>query len=541
MLYQGAVVRGKFGAIVVLLVSLFTQPFSSLAANVSLAWDPSPDVSVVGYKVYFGGLSGIYTNSLTVGNVTTATVSNLTTSTTYYFAAVAYDGAGVESDYSNEISYVPQPPPNVAPTLNALVNLTISEGAGGQTVNLSGIGSGSASEVQTLTVTATSSNPALIPSPTVLYTSPNTTGSLSFAPVAFGFGSATITVTVHDGGTSNNIVTRSFSVTVNPVNNQPTLNSLANLTLNEGASQQTVNLAGINSGAANEVQTLVVTATSSNPGLIPHPSVNYSSPNATGSLNFTPVALAFGTATLTVTVNDGGASNNIVTRSFTVTVNAVNNQPTLNTLANLTLNEGAGLQTVNLTGINSGASNEVQTLTVTATSSNPGLIPNPTVNYTSANATGTLTFTPAANSGGSATITVTVNDGQAANNTVTRTFTVTVNRLPVVAAIPHQTNTVGTVIPSLAFTVSDSETAASSLVVTASSDNVQLVGPAGLVVGGSSGNRTLTITPNLTETGTAQITVRVSDGQGSTQRSFLLVIKPRPAAPGNFRVVLANP
>ncbi|MCX8092450.1 MAG: immunoglobulin domain-containing protein, partial [Verrucomicrobiae bacterium] len=65
-----------------------------------------------------------------------------------------------------------------------------------------------------------------------------------------------------------------------------------------------------------------VTATSSNPALIPNPTVSYTSPNSTGSLTFTPVANAFGTATLTVTVNDGGASNNIISRSFTVTVNA---------------------------------------------------------------------------------------------------------------------------------------------------------------------------------------------------------------------------
>ena len=72
-----------------------------------------------------------------------------------------------------------------------------------------------------------------------------------------------------------------------------------------------------------------MTASSSNPGLIPNPAVNYTSPNATGTLKFTPVANNSGTATITVTVNDGGTSNNIVTQSFTVTVNAVNQPPTL--------------------------------------------------------------------------------------------------------------------------------------------------------------------------------------------------------------------
>ena len=55
------------------------------------------------------------------------------------------------------------------------------------------------------------------------------------------------------------------------------------------------------------------------------------------------------------------------------------------------------------------------------------MIPNPTVTYTSPNATGSLAFTPAANASGSATLTVTVNDGGASNNIVTQSFTVTVS------------------------------------------------------------------------------------------------------------------
>ena len=56
----------------------------------------------------------------------------------------------------------------------------------------------------------------------------------------------------------------------------------------------------------------------------------------------TPAANASGSATVTVSVNNGGASNNIVTQTFTVTVNAVNQAPTLNALNNLTINENAG-------------------------------------------------------------------------------------------------------------------------------------------------------------------------------------------------------
>src|ERR1051326_1594332 len=96
-----------------------------------------------------------------------------------------------------------------------------------------------------------------------------------------------------------------FTVTVNSVNQAPTLNTLNNVTMLEGALPQTVNLSGITSGATNENQTLTVTASSSNPALIPNPTVTYTSPNTTGSILFAPLGLGNGSATITVTVNDG--------------------------------------------------------------------------------------------------------------------------------------------------------------------------------------------------------------------------------------------
>jgi hypothetical protein len=541
MSHQGVAHRGKFTVLVLLLGIPFITPISGFAANVTLAWDPSPDPQVAGYRIYYGVATGNYTNSAPVGMVTTATLTGLVVGTKYYFAATAFDTNGVESIFSNETSYTPVPSANQPPTLNALVNVTINEGAGLQTVNLSGISSGATNEVQTLVVTASSSNPTLIPNPTVNYTSPNGTGAITFTPVAFAFGSATVTVQVNDGGTSNNIVTQTFTVTVTPVNQAPTLNTLANVTINEGAGLQTVNLSGINSGAANEVQSLTVTASSSNPALIPNPTVNYTSPNTTGSITFTPVAFASGSATVTVQVNDGGLSNNIVTRTFTVTVNPVNQSPTLNALANVNINEGAGLQTVSLSGISSGATNEAQTLTVTASSSNPGLIPTPTVTYTSPNSAGTLSFTPAAATGGSATITVTVNDGDVSNSTVTRTFVVTVNRLPVISAITNQLITVGSVAAPIPFTISDTETTAGSLVVTGTSDNQGLVRNADIVFSGNGGNRTVSLAPLADQTGAAQITITVSDGQGSAQQAFQFTVRPKPIAPANLRVVQLSP
>lgn len=80
--------------------------FPALAVqSVTLAWDGSPDPSVVGYHVYYGTDSHDYTDMIAVGNATSATLSGLHEGVTYYFAVTAYDTLGLESVPSNEVSY----------------------------------------------------------------------------------------------------------------------------------------------------------------------------------------------------------------------------------------------------------------------------------------------------------------------------------------------------------------------------------------------------------------------------------------------------
>jgi hypothetical protein len=276
----------------------------------------------MGYKIYYGVATGTYTNSVDAGSTNSATVASLPTGSTYYFAATAYNSLGVESTYSTEASFA-LTLPSLPPTLNSISNVVVNENAGPQTINLSGISTGSTNQTGPLTVTAFSSDPTIVSNPTVNYTSPNSTGSLTFAPLTNAFGQVTMTVMVDNGNTVSNTIIRSFTVTVNPINNPPTLNPVANMVLNENAGLQTVTLNGISTGATNEIQPLTVAAVSSNPTLIPNPTVNYTSPNAAGTLTFTPVANAFGGATITVSVSDGQPTNSTTAQQFVVTVNQV--------------------------------------------------------------------------------------------------------------------------------------------------------------------------------------------------------------------------
>jgi len=85
--------------------------------SLTLDWNPSPSPDIVGCHLYYGTVSGEYTNTVVVGDVTTVTVSGLLSGVTYYFAVTAVDASGEESDFSNEISYerqLAQAPPSVA-------------------------------------------------------------------------------------------------------------------------------------------------------------------------------------------------------------------------------------------------------------------------------------------------------------------------------------------------------------------------------------------------------------------------------------------
>ncbi len=289
----------------------------------------------------------------------------------------------------------------VTATINAITDpAAIRSSAGAQTINLSGItGTG------TIAVSATSSNPGLIANPTVTYSDPDPTGTLSYTPIGNVDGTAIITVTVTD---DNDPVTTTFTVTVKKI---ATITSIfpATTTIRYDAGQQTITLYGY-------VGTSIA-AVSSDPAIVTVDSCT------TSQLKYTPAANADGVATITVTATDNGIPASPVTATTTLTV-TVNKVPTVGFVnaPPYTILEDAGLQTVNLNSITGTGS-----LTVTATSDNPTLIPNPTVVYTSPAATGSLTYTALTNANGTANITVMVTDSTSPTPRITvSTFVVTV-------------------------------------------------------------------------------------------------------------------
>ena len=172
-----------------------------------------------------------------------------------------------------------------------------------------------------------------------------TVSGATVTPAPDFFGDIMLDVCVDDGSSQNEFKDSGYSyhsnnmsdpltitITVTPVNDAPTLAMITNpASIAEDSAAQTVSLSGITTGAANETDTLTITATSNNTALIPTPTVSYTSAESTGSLSYTPVGNASGTATITVTVNDNQTANFTASRTFVVVVDPVQDRPTIGT------------------------------------------------------------------------------------------------------------------------------------------------------------------------------------------------------------------
>jgi Fibronectin type III domain len=80
---------------------VFTQ--TSGQDTVQLTWSPNKERNIAGYRLYYGTRSHSYSVHVNVGMSTIATLTNLTGR--HFFAVTAYNTLGLESPFSNEVSW----------------------------------------------------------------------------------------------------------------------------------------------------------------------------------------------------------------------------------------------------------------------------------------------------------------------------------------------------------------------------------------------------------------------------------------------------
>ncbi len=302
-------------------------------------------------------------------------------------------------------------------------------------------------------------------------------GVLSGTPAAGTGGTYSFTNTASNGvGTDS---TQAFTLTVNQA---LAITSSASATFTVGAASTfAVTATGYPQPSLSETGTL--------PG-----GVTFDA--ATGVLSGTPAAGTGGTYSLTLTASNGVSAD--ATQSFTLTVDQA---PAITSATSATFSVGAaGAFTVAATGY--------PAPTLSETGALPGGV-------TFNTATGALSGTPAAGTGGSYSFTLTATNGVGTGST--QSFTLTVNQPPAITSAASATLTAGT--PG-SFTVAATGYPAPTITETGALPSGVTLSSAGVLSG----------TPAAGTGGTYSITLTASNGVGTdSTQSFTLTVNQPPS------------
>ena len=311
-------------------------------------------------------------------------------------------------------------------------------------------------------------------------------------------GTATITVTADDG--EYGVVTDTFTVTVVAQQSPPAVTWIPDVSGLRAGEAEHVSLDGVFTDPDND--TLTIKAESSDTAIATVVVVPDQS-------RLVVTAKKVGTATITVTADDGNGGT--VDQTFTVTVKA-NSPPTVaSAIANLSGLRVDDTRNVALSGVFTDADSDSLTLTATSDDTDVATV---TV------ATDQSSLTVTAKKVGTATITVTADDEN--GGTVDETFTVAIkaNAAPTVASSISdlsglRVDDTRRVSLSGVFTDADSD----SLTLTAQSSDTDVA-----TVTVATDQSSLTVTAK--KVGTATITVTADDGNGGTvDETFTATVK----------------
>ncbi|MBF0452946.1 MAG: tandem-95 repeat protein, partial [Candidatus Magnetomorum sp.] len=202
----------------------------------------------------------------------------------------------------------------------------------------------------------------------------------------------------------------------------------------------------------------------------------------------------------------------------------MNQPPSISTIATVNTNEDAA---ISVSFTIDDLESPPCSLTIDVTSSNTDMIPQDNIFFTCDNNDYSLDIYPEANKNGVSTIEIKATDSLGLFDIQTFDIQVfAVNDPPVINIIANQTIDEDTSTHEINFTISDIETSASSLILSANSSNTNLLPMDHIVFGGSEENRTIVITPVENLNGNALLTITVSDGELTDSTLFELIVTP---------------
>ena len=214
-------------------------------------------------------------------------------------------------------------------------------------------------------------------------------------------------------------------------NTPPTIEAIADVVSNEDEAVAEIALVGDDKETIKSKLQYTVVAT--NADLVAPDGLVLRKTGSRRYLDITPLENAFGETDITVTVNDGIDE---VSTTFKLTVNAVNDPPTISAVEPIEINEDQMVSfTVTLTDIDTAP----EELKITGNAANAALLPSDNITSTGEGLTRTVTLSPGANMGGKTKVTLSVNDGDNTVSTETELTVIPVVDIPV--ALPQELTT----------------------------------------------------------------------------------------------------
>lgn len=297
-------------------------------------------------------------------------------------------------------------------------------------------------------------------------------------------------------------------------NSPPTISALSDIPIFEGSS--TGALAFTIGDAETSASALSVSASSSNQSLVSDGNITLGGSGANRTVSVAPLAGKTGTATISITVDDGTDSI-VETFVLTVEIQPVSEDQTIE--VNFSALLGGSYET--------GQSDSFQVLVAGAQSNiqNVQFFDNDALVNTEKFEPYDFTFS--ASTIGSHTLKAVVNtDLGVYEKTVVVAVQSPPNTPPTIGSLSDATIYEGSSTGALSFTIGDAETSAVALTVSASSSNASLLSASGITLGGSGANRTIALQPEDGASGTTVVTVWVGDGVETVAGSFTLSVQP---------------
>lgn len=292
--------------------------------------------------------------------------------------------------------------PNDPPTISNILDVTIQEDfvTGPMAFTVGDVETPAAS----LSVSGSSSNATLVPNGNILLGGSGAGRTVVVKPLANQHGTATITITV--GDTNGATASDTFVLTVTPVNDPPAISTIADQVTDEDTPTTVAFTVGDPETPAGS---LAVSGASSNTTLVPDANILFGGSGSSRTVTITPAANLSGTASITVTVTDAGGLT--ASDAFVLTVNPVNDPPTISDIGDQTGHEDIP----KLLGFAVGdAETPADGLVAFATASSPFVTARVEIPPSAPPEVRGLRLVPAVNWSGTVTITVTVRDADGA-------------------------------------------------------------------------------------------------------------------------------